>query len=129
MCYIENTKRNNRPQGGLTGLKVEIPPLSLGQSIQGWFFYLLLLTKRKNESKQCQKEYAKSQQILKIKIILIFHSITSIPQRIEVNTPCNTIVPCLKSYHILIHLSTKERHVLPAFLSAQDFISAPLQQA
>jgi hypothetical protein len=70
---------------------VEKPPLHLAK-VLGWFFYVVLLTKHKNECKQCQKERAKSQHILQIKIILIFHSITPIPSRMKVNTPCNTVV-------------------------------------
>ena len=38
---------------------------------QGGFCYVGLLTKRKNECKQCQKEKTKGHQILKIK--MIFH--------------------------------------------------------
>ena len=38
---------------------------------QGGFCYVRLLTKRKNECKQCQKEKTKSHHILKIK--MIFH--------------------------------------------------------
>jgi hypothetical protein len=47
--------------------------------VLGWFFYVSLLTKHENECKQCQKERAKGHHILKIKILLIFHSITPIP--------------------------------------------------
>ena len=50
--------------------EIEIPPFH-SPKFQGWFFYVELLTKRKNECKQCQKEQTKSHQVLKIE--MIFH--------------------------------------------------------
>ncbi len=101
LWYIISIKR--QPPTRWVDLKDEIEkstPYSV--KVLGWFFYVELLTKRKNECKQCQKEYAKSQQILKIKIILIFHSITPILSRIEVNATlqhgCHVVF-----YHILLY--------------------------
>ena len=52
--------------------KTTRPPVK----VSGWFFYVDLLTKHKNECKQRQKEQTKGHYILKIK--MIFHSITPI---------------------------------------------------
>ena len=45
--------------------------------VLGWFFYVDLLTKRKNECKQRQKKYAKGQHILEIKAISHRHHLHS----------------------------------------------------
>ena len=50
VCYIKDRK-NNRPQGVGQIFEVEKPTLSTRQSFKGGFFYVHLLTKRKNESK------------------------------------------------------------------------------
>lgn len=52
--------------------KTTRPPVK----VSGWFFYVDLLTKHKNECKQRQKEQTKGHYILKIE--MIFHSITPI---------------------------------------------------
>ena len=77
LCYIVDTKRSNRPQGGLTLLLVEIPPRR-SVKVLGWFFYVDLLTKRENECKQRHKKYAESQHILEIKAISHRHHLHSI---------------------------------------------------
>ncbi len=47
-------------------------PTPYSVKVLGWFFYIGLLTKRKNECKQCQKEQTKGHYALKIKMIFIF---------------------------------------------------------
>ena len=59
---------------------IEIPPRHSAK-VLGWFFYVALLTKRKYESKQCQKKYAKCQHILEIKMISHRHHPHSIQNR------------------------------------------------
>jgi hypothetical protein len=54
-------------------MEVEIPS-HRSVKVLGWFFYVELLTKRKNECKQCQKKETKGHQIFKIKMIFHRHS-------------------------------------------------------
>ena len=71
LCYIINTKEQSPTRWfDQFNNEIEIPPFH-SPKFQGWFFYVELLTKRKDECKQCQKEQTKSHQILKIK--MIFH--------------------------------------------------------
>ena len=71
LCYIMNTKEQSPTRWfDQFNNEIEIPPFH-SPKFQGWFFYVELLTKRKNKCKQCQKEQTKSHQILKIK--MIFH--------------------------------------------------------
>ena len=56
-------------------------PIFRALFISGWFFYVGLLTKCKNERKQCQKEQTKGHNILKIKMIFHRHHPHSIKMR------------------------------------------------
>ena len=92
ICYSIDTRGTTAHKVvGLITL-IEIPPRHSAK-VLGWFFYVALLTKRKYESKQCQKKYAKCQHILEIKMISHRHHPHSI--RIEADPPCNTVVPVL----------------------------------
>ena len=53
MCYIINIKTTAHK--GLTSIKDSIATLNRSK-YKGGFCYVRLLTKRKNERKQCQKE-------------------------------------------------------------------------
>ena len=70
ICYIKNIKEQPPTRWVDFVNEIEIPP-RCSAKVLGWFFYVWLLTKGKNKCKQRQKEYAKSQHILKIK--MIFH--------------------------------------------------------
>ena len=66
-----------------------MPPYNRSK-YKGGFCYVRLLTKRKHECKQCQKEYAKCQQFHKRDIIFkfsFFHSITPILFRMRPTHP------------------------------------------
>ncbi len=52
-------------------------PTPYSVEVLGWFFYIGLLTKRKNECKQCQKEQTKGHNVLKIETIFHRHHLHS----------------------------------------------------
>ena len=60
--------------------------------VLGWFFYVDLLTKRKNECKQCQKENTESQYILKIETIFHRHHLHPVKNRRSAHPA--TRLPC-----------------------------------
>ena len=75
-----NIKKEQPPTRGWPVDKIAMPPCYLPK-YKGGFCYVRLLTKRKHECKQCQKEYAKCQQLHKRNMNLmlsLFHSITPI---------------------------------------------------
>lgn len=58
LCYIINTKEQSPTRWVDQKCEIEkSTPYSV--KVLGWFFYVDLLTKRKNECKQCQKEKTK----------------------------------------------------------------------
>ena len=74
---------------------------------QGGFCYVRLLTKRKNECKQCQKEKTKGHQILKIKMIFHRHHPHSFGMR--------STHPVTRLFHdkILPHSFSSDNSYLP----------------
>ena len=84
---------------------MEIPPRR-SVKVLGWFFYVDLLTKRKNECKQRHKKYAESQHILEIKAISHRHHLHSIKNERSAH-PATRLLLYLKYYHIISVISTK----------------------
>ena len=121
LCYIIDTKEQPPTRWfDQFNNEIEIPPFH-SPKFQGWFFYVELLTKRKNECKQCQKKQTKSQQILKIKMIFHRHHPHSL--EMKVNTPCITIVPCSVFYHNYSCLTMSyNRHIAILFASLMFFM-------
>lgn len=74
-----------------------MPPYN-SPKYKGGFCYVRLLTKRKHECKQCQKEYAKCQQLHKRNMNLVFlmfslfHSITPILFRMRSTHPVTRLL-------------------------------------
>ncbi len=72
--------------------------------VSGWFFYVALLTKRKNECKQCQKEYAEGQHILKIEMIFHRHHPHSVKMEGQPTLQHDCSMPII--YHNPRHITT-----------------------
>ena len=87
-------------------MRIEIPPRH-SVKVLGWFFYVALLTKRKHESKQCQKKYAERQHIPEIKLISHRHHPHSIQNRgqptLQHGCPCSYLI--ISSAHFQLHSS------------------------
>ena len=78
LCYIIDIKGQSPTRWfDQFNDEIEIPPFH-SPKFQGWFFYVDLLTKRKNECKQRQKEETKGHQILKIEMIFHRHHLHSV---------------------------------------------------
>lgn len=97
ICYIIDTKQEQPPTRGWPRLWIAMPPYHWSK-YKGGFCYVRLLTKRKYKCKQCQKEYAKCQQLHKRNMYLVFlmfslfHSITPILFRMRPTHPVTRLL-------------------------------------
>ena len=93
ICYSKDTKKQP-PTRGWPVDKIAMPPKHRSK-YKGGFCYVWLLTKGKNKCKQCQKEYAKCQQLHKRYIVptfSLFHSITPILFRMRSTHPVTRLL-------------------------------------
>ena len=103
MLYYRHKERataHSIPMGykGLTSEWIAMPPEHRSKYQGGFCYVIRLLTKRKYECKQCQKEYAECQQLHKRNMNLmflmfsLFHSITPILFRMRSTHPVTRLL-------------------------------------